>query len=65
MFVGSEDDLGDPTDAQWARDRINEGGDALKHYQEMPGGHITFMIGKDMSYFNNVTSLLSQYNPLP
>lgn len=50
MFVGNEDDLGDVTDCRWARDEINAGGTALKYYTEIPAGHATFMIGKDMSY---------------
>jgi hypothetical protein len=58
MFVGSEDDLGDVTDARWARDEINAGGTALTYYGEVPAGHATFMIGKDMSYFDTVLSLI-------
>lgn len=51
MFVGTADDLGDKSDAEWARDQINAGGSALVHYEEIPAGHSTFMIGNDMSYF--------------
>jgi len=29
MFVGTADDLGDTTDAEWARDAIKSGGNAL------------------------------------
>jgi len=64
MFVGTEDDLGDVTDCHWARDQIQKGGDALVHYQEVDAGHSTFLIAKDMSYFNDVMDLVHTYNPL-
>ena len=62
MFVGNEDDLGDTTDARWARDEINAGGTALAFYTEIQGGHATFMVGKDMSYMDNVLSIVSKHN---
>ena len=62
MFVGTEDDLGDLTDARWARSEIEKGGNALKHYEEVKAGHATFMVGKDMYYFNNVLKLIDQHN---
>lgn len=65
MFVGSVDDLGDPTDARWARDVIISGGKgSLIHYEEIKGGHATFLVGKDMSYFNTVMTLIKKYNPV-
>lgn len=54
MFVGTADDLGDTTDAEWARDQINSAGNALVHYNEFPAGHSSFLIGKNMSYFEEV-----------
>ena len=62
MFVGSEDDLGDTTDARWARSQIESSSKALVHYEEVKAGHATFMVGKDMYYFNNVLDLLKKYN---
>jgi hypothetical protein len=62
MFVGTADDLGDPEDAQWARDQIDLGGSALVHYEEIAAGHSTFMIGVDMSYFDRVLTLLATYS---
>jgi hypothetical protein len=64
MFVGTVDDLGDIKDARWARDTLNSAGDALIHYEEVEAGHSTFMIGKDMGYFQNVFNLLDIYNPI-
>ena len=63
MFVGTDDDLGDVVDSEWARDQIKNGGNALVYYNEHAAGHSTFMIGKDMSYFDNVKNLMHQYNP--
>jgi hypothetical protein len=41
-------------------------GPAVISYQEIAGGHVTYIIGKDMSYFTeNVMGLLAQYNPSP
>lgn len=62
MFVGTADDLGDTTDARWARDQIQKGGDAIKLYKEVPAGHSTFMIGKDMSYVDDLLNVVKQYS---
>lgn len=65
MFVGTADDLGDTTDAEWARDQIMSGGNALVHYEEVDAGHASFMIGKNMTYFDEVMNLVHTYNPIP
>jgi len=63
MFTGKEDILADLTDSRWTRDRI---GDNIVHYEEIEAGHLTFMVGKDMTYFTEgVMNLLQQYHPLP
>jgi len=63
IFTGIEDILADLTDARWTRDRI---GDNVVHYEEIHAGHLTFMVGKDMTYFTEgVMDLLQQYHPLP
>ncbi len=63
MFTGKEDILADLTDARWTRDRI---GDNIVHYEEIEAGHLTFLVGKDMTYWSEgVMSLLKQYHPLP
>ena len=48
IFTGLEDPLADVTDARWTRDTI---GDNVVHYEEIEAGHLTFLIGKDMTYF--------------
>lgn len=63
MYTGTEDPLADLTDSRWTRDRI---GDNIVHYEEIEAGHLTFMVGKDMTYFTEgVMNLLQQYHPLP
>lgn len=63
IFAGIEDILADTTDAEWTRDRI---GDSVVHYEEIHAGHLTFLVGKDMSYFTDtVMGLLQEYHPLP
>jgi len=62
MFVGNVDTLADKTDAEWTRNQI---GSPVVHYQEINGGHLTFIIGKDMSWFSNdVMNLVRTYQPL-
>lgn len=62
MFEGKADKLADPIDAKWTADTI---GKSIVHYQEIEGGHLTFMIAKDMSYWSNdVMSILQKYQPV-
>ena len=62
MFGGTEDDLGDPSDVNWAKGQMNS--KALVHFEEVKAGHSTFMVAKDGSYMNTVLSLVEKYNPL-
>ena len=52
MFVGLKDELGDPKDAEKTRSLMNP--KSLIYYQELNAGHETFIVGKDMSYFDTV-----------
>lgn len=62
MFAGQSDILGDPIDAQWTEYQL---GKQCIHYQEITGGHLTFMIGKDMTWFSeDVMDLIKEYNPV-
>ena len=62
MFAAYDDTIADPIDAKWTKDTI---GAAVIHYQMIEGGHLTFLIGKDMSYYTqDVMGLLHQYNPI-
>ena len=63
MFVGDVDTLADATDASWTRDQI---GSPVFHYQTVNAGHLTFIVGKDMSYFTtDVMNILYDKQPLP
>jgi len=50
IICGSEDKLADCTDAEWIRDEI---GRNVVHYSEIEAGHLSFLVGKDMSYFTD------------
>lgn len=63
MFEGKADKLADPKDAKWTADTI---GKSIVHFEEIEGGHLTFMVAKDMSYWTgNVMKILGEYQPLP
>eukprot|EP00347_Sterkiella_histriomuscorum_P018552 403345077 len=59
MFVGTKDELADSADNLWAKTQLK----TLAFYQEYALGHLTFMIGNDMSYFNDVLNILQKYHP--
>jgi len=62
MFVGLDDELATPADARWTRDQI---GSAVVHYQEQVGGHLSFNVGKDMTFFTETAmGLIEKYHPL-
>ena len=62
MFVGDSDILGDAVDAEYTKEAI---GDAVIHYSLIHGGHLTFLVGKDMTYWTtDVMNLLAQYHPI-
>jgi len=61
LIVAKDDTVATPVDAQWTMSQI---GAEVIHYQEIAGGHVTYIIGKDMSFFTkDVMGLLAQYNP--
>ena len=59
MFVGSVDELGDPKDNVKAKALMNPS--TLVHYEMILGGHASFILGKDMSYFDTVKSLIKSH----
>ena len=62
IFGGMDDELADWRDAEWTRDQIV---DAVVHFQLIEGGHISFLVGHDMSYFTqDVMNLLADYHPV-
>ncbi len=61
LFVGNSDQLATVADNRWAKTQLK----TLKFYNEYSLGHLSFMIGKDMSYFLvDVMNLLKEYHPL-
>eukprot|EP00356_Strombidium_inclinatum_P016232 CAMPEP_0170486976 /NCGR_PEP_ID=MMETSP0208-20121228/5859_1 /TAXON_ID=197538 /ORGANISM="Strombidium inclinatum, Strain S3" /LENGTH=55 /DNA_ID=CAMNT_0010761073 /DNA_START=1319 /DNA_END=1483 /DNA_ORIENTATION=+ len=55
MFVGLDDSLSMPVNAQWAKEAI--GDDIVTSYVELPHfAHESFNFGSDMSYFDEVIS---------
>ena len=64
IFAGTHDTIADQTDAHWIRDTLKQ--EVLAHYEDIEAGHLTFMVGKDMTYWTDgVMGLLGKYHPLP
>lgn len=62
MFVGKEDILSTPIDAQWTKDQI---GQAVIFYKELENhDHSSFNFGRDMSFMEDVMELVHKYNPI-
>ena len=63
IFAGTHDIIADQTDAHWLRDELQT--DTIVHYEDVEAGHLTFLVGKDMTYFSEgVMGVLNQYHPL-
>lgn len=51
MIVGEQDDLADPTDTQWARERLNN----VVHYDVIYDmDHFSFNVGKNMKFIDDM-----------
>ena len=50
MFVAKTDLISTLEDTEWTRDSI--GKPSVIHYQEIDGGHASFLIGKNMTFFS-------------
>jgi len=63
LFFGADDRLGDPVDSAWLRSVIPS---KSIIYQEdtYAFGHLTFIWGKNMTWFQNVIGLSNQYYAL-
>lgn len=62
MFVGQADELADTTDNEWAHSQMER---AVVYYHEYNLGHLSFLVGKDMSFFTvDAMYLLNKYQPL-
>jgi len=61
MFIGTQDQLADPQDGEWAQSQLQ----TSVFYKEYRLGHASFMVGQDMSYFRDVQNILDKYAPIP
>ena len=62
IFVGGDDIVANPTDGYWTAEQI---GGAVIKYQIIDGGHLSFVVGKDMSWFTeDVIDIIKTYQPI-
>jgi hypothetical protein len=66
MFIGFQDKLATNEDAKKTFEKIN-GEDAtwpIVKMETIEGGHETFMVGTEMTYFYKAMELITKYNPI-
>ena len=62
MYVAKHDLIVNPNDSREARDLL---GPNIVEYMEIDGGHVTFMVGYNQTYFvENAMEQIKKYNPL-
>ena len=59
MFVGRQDVLANVIDNRWLHEKLK---DVIVHYEEIDASHASFLVGKDMSFFERVVELVEVYN---
>lgn len=59
LLSGNEDRLANPKDVEWLKEELGDNCIYSKVYDGM--GHSTFMVAKDMSWFNDVIELIDMY----
>ena len=57
MFVGTNDTLGTVKDNRENKEKLK----SLVHYKEVYTDHLSFVLGKNMTYFQEVIQILDQY----
>jgi pimeloyl-ACP methyl ester carboxylesterase len=60
MFAGAQDKLATLEDVRWLKDELGNNVIFYKEYDEM--GHITFLMGKDVNWFDDVIKLINEYS---
>ena len=60
LFSGNDDRLADPTDVAWLESVIPNA-NVVYEIEEKGFGHLTFVWGKGMTYFQQVINLANQY----
>ena len=62
MYAAKHDLIVKPVDSHFARDLI---GKNIVEYFEINGGHLSFMVGQDVTYFReNAMTQIKKYNPI-
>lgn len=63
LFTAKGDLMTTLEDVAWTRKQMEN---TIIYYKEIDGGHATFLVGLDMTYFTvDVMDLLRMYMPLP
>lgn len=57
LFCGNRDNLSTLKDTNWLKDKIK----SLVYYKEFRASHLSFQLGKDMRYFQDVLKLLAAH----
>lgn len=68
MFAGIEDTLSTIEDNRWTRKQLTDDGKLdgiVVHYEELHADHMSFLIGRDMSFLERLLPVMKKYNPLP
>ena len=61
LFVGKQDELGTPKVGAWTLFELQN----AVFYKDIDNwDHSSYAVGNDMSYFEDVLSLMSEYNPV-
>ena len=58
LFVADTDKFASLKDSRWLRDKLKS---VLVFYKEYQASHTSFQLGNDMSYFEQVLRLISEY----
>ena len=59
LFVGEKDELATVIDNNWLENSLGE--NSIEHDDIKGEGHMTFLLGKDESYLNDVIALIEKY----
>jgi hypothetical protein len=57
MFVGKKDEIVALEDNRWLYKEL--GDDIVTHYEELELDHLSFLLAKDMSYFDSVMDVIN------
>ena len=61
IFSGKADELADPKDVEWLIGVLDTAG-VMKFNKQYEDGHLTFIIGTEMSYVADLITFLKSYD---